>query len=165
MLGYNFLNILNVIMFQSLPISTLYDTIMAALLDDVFKFAIIAEYLELKLTEFIFTILMPGPLFMYSFLLNGVDHAAPGTPTYIFKMVELATFVAPLSIHQASSQFVFLSAVFTSSSCGECVCCGVLSVCLTAFCTIASKLFVSCKLLITADWALLPRLAHFHYVW
>ena len=35
-LGNNFVNILNDIMFPSLPISNLYDTIMAAVLDDVF---------------------------------------------------------------------------------------------------------------------------------
>ena len=44
------MNILNDILFQSISISTLYGTMMAALIDDVFKFAIIVELFELKLT-------------------------------------------------------------------------------------------------------------------
>ena len=108
-------------------------------------------------------------LLVYSFLFNNVDHTAPSTPAYIFKIVELSTFVTPLSICQESSQFVFLSKVFTFSLHGECVCCWFLSVCLPSFSTIPSNLFVSYKLLITTVWApwtstLFPRLADFHYV-
>ena len=58
---------------------------------------------------------------MYSFLSIGVDHATPGTSVYIFKMLELATFITPLSICQVLSQFVFLSTVFTSSLSIECI--------------------------------------------
>ena len=39
--------------------STLYDTIIVACLDDVFSFTIIAEWLKLKLIKFVFVISMP----------------------------------------------------------------------------------------------------------
>ena len=83
-----------------------------------------------------------------------VDCAAPGISAYIFKMVELATFGTPHSIHRVLPQFVFLSAVFTSSSSAECIHCRSFVCVPNIFCTVASKFFVSCKLLITAIWAL-----------
>ena len=96
---------------------------------------------------------MPGSHLCTAFF-NGVDCAATGTSAYIFKMVKFATFVTSLSTYWAPSQFVFLSAIFTSSSCGEYVCCGFMSVYLTSFCAIVSNLFVSCKLLLSSAWAL-----------
>ena len=89
---------------------------------------------------------------MCSFIFNGVNCTAPGTSAYIFKMVELATFATPLSIHWAACQLVFLYLhilimvnVFVV---------GFLSVCLTSFCIIPTKHFVLCKLLIITVRAL-----------
>ena len=44
------------IMFPSLPMSTLYGSIILTWFDDVIIFAVITEWLLLKLIEFIFTI-------------------------------------------------------------------------------------------------------------
>ena len=55
-LGNNYLYMYNDIMFPSLPMSTLYGTVIMTLSDDIFKFTLIAEQLELNLTEMIFTI-------------------------------------------------------------------------------------------------------------
>ena len=57
-LGNNFLYIYNCIMFPSLPVSTLYATVIMALFDDVFRFAVIMEWLVLKLMELICTMSM-----------------------------------------------------------------------------------------------------------
>ena len=52
------------IVFPSLPVYTLYDTIIIAWFDDDFRFVVITECLLLKLMEFIFTrqyeLLLPG---------------------------------------------------------------------------------------------------------
>ena len=93
-------------------------------------------------------------LFMNSFLFSGIDFTAPGTPSYFFEVVEIPTFVKPLAIHWASSWFVFLSVVFTSSSSFQCNCCGsfvsLLDIFLYDFITV---FLLSCKLLITTVWA------------
>ena len=57
-LGNNILYVYNGITFPSLPMSTLYGTMIMTLFVEVFRFAIIIEQLELNLTEFIFTILI-----------------------------------------------------------------------------------------------------------
>ena len=94
---------------------------------------------------------------MYSVFFNGIDHTAPGISAYFFEMVEFGTFVTPLAIHWASSQCVFLSTVFTSSSSVQCICCrsfvSVLDIVLYD-CIKRKTFFASCKLLTTASWAL-----------
>ena len=52
-LGNNVLNILNGIILPLQPVSTLYGTIIAACLDNVFSFATILKLFELNLIEFI----------------------------------------------------------------------------------------------------------------
>ena len=78
----------------------------------------------------------------------------PGTSAYFFEVFELAAFVTPFVIHWASSQFVFLSTVFASSSNVQCICCGSFVSVLDIFCVIASSAFASGKLLITTVWTL-----------
>ena len=54
-LGNNVLYMCKHIMFPSLPVSTLYGTIILTRFGDVFRFTLITEHLLLKLIEFIFT--------------------------------------------------------------------------------------------------------------
>ena len=54
-LGNNLLYKCKGIMFPSLPVSTLYGTIIETWFDNVFRFAVITNYLLLKIIEFIFT--------------------------------------------------------------------------------------------------------------
>ena len=55
-LGNNLLYKCEGIMFPSLPVSTLYGTIIESWFDNVFRFAVITNHLLLKITEFIFTV-------------------------------------------------------------------------------------------------------------
>ena len=91
---------------------------------------------------------------MYSFLFNGIDCTAPSTSAYIFEVVELAAYVTPVAICWASSQFMFLSAIFTFSSSAQCICCWSFVSVLDIFLYHYVKDFALCKLLITIIWTL-----------
>ena len=147
-LGNHFLNILNGIILPSQPRSTLYDTLIVACLDNVFCFATIAAWFELKLIKFIFTILMPGSC-------SWMTHTGLGPSEDCLKVVDLATVVAPLTICQESSWFMLLSAVLAFLFGDYHVTC-ILFCPLSPFswCVIASKVLDSHRLLITAVWTL-----------
>ena len=116
---------------------------MTALLDGIFKFAITAEWLEFILTEFIFTILMPG-----SFLCTA---SFPNMLTVLL-LALLHTSLKWLSLPHLSHLFPYTGHYLSLCSCLQYLhhlqvlnvfAVGFLSMCLTSFCTIASKLFVS----------------------
>ena len=110
-------------------------------------------------------------MLVYNFF-NGVDHAAPGTSAYIFKMVELATFVIPLAICWESPQSVLLSIVFTCSSHAECICCGSFVCVFDIFlydyvkkgvCFMQTPIYYCLGSM--GLFSFFPKLAQFHYIW
>ena len=103
--------------------STLYGTIIVACLDNVFSFSTIAEWFELKLIKFIFTVSVLGFLFLNVFVLNCVNHTGTGPSRECLRVVDLATVVTPFTICQASSWFLLLSAVTASLFGDNCVTC------------------------------------------
>ena len=126
------------------------------LFNDVFRFAIIAEQVELNLMEFIFTISM------------SVSHSRSVSFSMLWTVVVLELLPASLKW--------FICCIFHTSShmLGTILVCGpdhsicifllqafshvwpvlFLSVCLHLFCIIASKFFTSYKLLMNVTWAL-----------
>ena len=120
------------------------------------------ELVEFKLTEFLFTVLMPGSSsctvsfsMVLTTLLLALLHMS-------WKWLSLPhmTHLLPYTGHHLSLcscpqhlQLLLMLKVFVV---------GLWSVCLTSFCTIASKIFASCKLLNTTAWALLTSTLFAH---
>ena len=95
-------------------------------------------------------------LLLLIFFLYVMDCTAFGTSAYLLKAVHFVTFFTLLPICLVLSRFLDLTAAFASSSCG--IFTGVasfVSLCLAlSICSKTSRFFSSCKLLMTAVWAL-----------
>ena len=141
-------------MFPSLPVPTLFQTVITTFFDDNFRFAIIMEWLVLM--ELIFTVSMSLSCSWLSFctrLLTALILELLHTSLKWFILLHFFHFLSyagqSLSLCTWPQYLYFLLvsiltgvAIFVS-----------LYVSLS-FCHIASKFFTSCKLLMTAPWAL-----------
>ena len=142
--------------FPSLPISTLYGTVITTLFDNLFRFAFIVEWLELKLMKLIFTISMSvscswsSPCsILWTVLFLELLYTSWSGSSYCtfhtsFHMLGIVTGL------WSWLQYLHLLLVGIVTGVASFV-----SLCLpSSFCCIASKFFTSCKLLMTAAWAL-----------